>query len=133
VFVDDNYHYMDSCERVTHGEFETIDAAVAACRKIVDEYLASAHEKGVTAKDLYSSYIAFGDDSWIAGACDVPFSAWTYAKQRCAEMCLGPLPDLDQTTSMPAERLAGCIGDKFESFTGGDKSVRSYQAHFERI
>jgi hypothetical protein len=90
VFVDDNFHYMDSSERTTHGEFETLDAAVDACRKIVDACLASAHENGMTAKDLYSSYIAFGDDPWISGADDVPFSAWTYANQRCAEICQEP-------------------------------------------
>ena len=30
VFVDDNYHYMDKDKRYTHGEFETLEAAVEA-------------------------------------------------------------------------------------------------------
>ncbi|HEX4077749.1 MAG TPA: hypothetical protein VHX61_02590 [Rhizomicrobium sp.] len=35
VFVDDNYHYMDASERYTLGEFETLKAAVDACKLIV--------------------------------------------------------------------------------------------------
>ncbi len=33
------------------------------------------------------------------------------------------IPDLDQMTSVPAERLAGCIGDKFEAYKG-DPNIR---------
>ncbi len=87
VKIDDNFHYMDEKERVTHGEFETLSAAIEACKKIVDEYLASAYAPGITAEALYSNYVAFGDDPWVSGADGVPFSAWTYAKERCGEIC----------------------------------------------
>lgn len=37
------------------------------------------------------------------------------------------IPDLDIVTGIPAERLAGCIGDKFEGYTGGgDPNIRYY-------
>jgi hypothetical protein len=89
VRVDDNYHYMDESERYTHGEFETYDEALAACRGIVDRFLASAYEPGATADWLYAQYTSFGDDPFIIG--DVPegrrFSAWNYAKERCVEIC----------------------------------------------
>jgi hypothetical protein len=81
VIVDDNFHFMDEQERTAHGEFKTLDAAIEACKKIVDEYLALAYTPGMTAKDLYSNYVAFGDDPWIGGGDGVPFSAWNYAKQ----------------------------------------------------
>jgi hypothetical protein len=88
VIVDDNFHYQDETERVTYGEFETLGAAVEACKKIVDQYLASANKHGMSAEALYSNYVAFGEDPWISGADGVPFSAWGYAKLRCREICI---------------------------------------------
>jgi hypothetical protein len=41
VMIDDNYHYQDENERVTHGLFGTADEAVAACQQTVDECLES--------------------------------------------------------------------------------------------
>ncbi len=87
VMVDDNFHYMDERERVIHGEFETLSAAIEACKKIVDEYLASACTPGMTGQELYAKYVGFGEDPWIMGADGSPFSAWNYAKQRCGEIC----------------------------------------------
>jgi hypothetical protein len=87
VKIDDNFHFTDEEERTTHGEFETLSAAIQACRKIVDDCLASAYTPGMSAEDLYSNYKSFGDDPWISGGDGVPFSAWDYAKQRCVEIC----------------------------------------------
>ena len=39
VYVDDKFHYMDEDERYKLGEFEDCAAAIAACRRIVDEFL----------------------------------------------------------------------------------------------
>lgn len=88
VLVDDNFHYMDESERYTHGEFETLEAAIAACKAIVDDYLIAAHEPGMAPDELYSAYTMFGADPWISGGEQgVRFSAWDYAKQRCIEIC----------------------------------------------
>jgi hypothetical protein len=87
VVINENSHYMDKDESYTHGEFETLDAAIEACKKIVDEYLASEYSSGMSAKDLYSSYMMFGEDPWISGVEGRPFSAWKYAEQRCTEIC----------------------------------------------
>lgn len=45
--------------------------------------------------------------------------------------CAGPVdlrgskPDLDEVTNIPPERVAGCVGDKFESaFTGFGTTVK---------
>jgi len=37
VLVNDNFHYMDESERYELGSFETLDEAIAACKKVVDE------------------------------------------------------------------------------------------------
>ena len=57
VLVDDNFHYMDADERYTHGEFESLDAAIIACKEIVDDYLRSALEPGMPAGKLYLSFV----------------------------------------------------------------------------
>jgi len=86
VFVDDNYHAGDESERYKLGEFDDHSSAVAACRRIVDEFLARA-ATGVSAEELLRGYKTYGEDPWITpegpGA---RFSAWTYAEQRCREL-----------------------------------------------
>jgi hypothetical protein len=87
VFVGDNFHYMDETERSKLGEFDTCEAAQAACRKIVDEFLLANHKPGQSAAELYGTYRDFGDDPFIVGTPPCPFSAWSYAKRRAEEIC----------------------------------------------
>ncbi|SHG79307.1 hypothetical protein SAMN05443248_2674 [Bradyrhizobium erythrophlei] len=96
VLIDDNFHYQDESERVTHGVFATADEALAACRSIVDQSLTGAFEPGMSATDLYERYTLFGDDPFIVvlDPKDTPvaFSAWDYARERCAVIAHDPSP-----------------------------------------
>jgi hypothetical protein len=87
VIIDDNFHYQDESERVTHGEFKTAAEAIAACRAVVDEFLAGAFKPGMSATVLWDTYRDFGDDPFIvpadSKAAPVTFSAWQYARERC--------------------------------------------------
>lgn len=89
VFVADNFHYMDADETYMHGQFETWPEAVAAARRIVDRCLAEYHKPGMSADALFTQYTLFGDDPSITpvAAGEELFSAWDYAKQRCAVLC----------------------------------------------
>ncbi len=89
VVVADNFHYMDEGENYEHGQFETLEAAIAASKRIVDEFLVSAMQPGMTADALYRHYTSFGDEPYIIGSNEpgVPFSARTYAEARCQELC----------------------------------------------
>jgi hypothetical protein len=90
VLLDDNFHYMDEDERTEHGEFESLEAAVAACRRIVDEFLLSTYTPGMSAEALYDHYTGFGTDPFIVGGeARNDFSAWDYARRRCKEICGG--------------------------------------------
>jgi hypothetical protein len=91
VVIADNFHYMDESENVTHGHFDTLEEAIAACKLIVEESLWHHHKPGIRAEDLYGSYTSFGDDPYIVSSeiSGVAFSAWDYAKQRAQEIC-GP-------------------------------------------
>jgi hypothetical protein len=67
------------------GEFEDMEAAIAACQRFVDRSLDECGSG--SAGDLFSQYCSFGEDAWIISddpACK--FSAWDYAKQRCQEI-----------------------------------------------
>lgn len=91
VFIDDNFGFQRESERVTHGEFGTAEEAMAACRKIVDEWLADAFEPGMTSEALWEAYTLFGDDPFITPVDpkDAPaanFDAWSYARERCGAL-----------------------------------------------
>jgi hypothetical protein len=87
----DNAHYMDAKEHADHGIFATYEAAVAVCRAIVERSLAWQYKPGMSAAELYDYYTSFGDDPFIVAVGNAPlgepFSAWTYAKERCQAIC----------------------------------------------
>ncbi len=88
VYVDDNFHFMDETERYKLGEFETCQEAIAACMKMVDDFLEKGYKEGMSFKELYEGYTGFGEDPFIKTNDEKCFfSAWTYAKKRCAELC----------------------------------------------
>lgn len=64
VFVDDNFHYMDESERYQLGEFKDCASAIAACKRIVDEFLAGC-DLDCTPAELNHQYVSFGEDPWI--------------------------------------------------------------------
>jgi hypothetical protein len=65
VMVDDNFHYQDSDERWEQGTYESVDEALAACRRIVDQSLQDEYRAGISAEALYDRYMSFGDDPFI--------------------------------------------------------------------
>jgi hypothetical protein len=90
VMVDDNFHYMEEDERREFGTFDTAEAAIAACRKLVDESLAEEYRPGMTATQLYDRYTSFGDEPFVvapSGAAKVDFSARDYARSRVEALC----------------------------------------------
>jgi len=88
VLVDDNFHLLDSLRRESEqyelGEFESLEDAISACKKLVDDFLLSDYKPGMTAAELDESYKVGGPDPWIR---DSSFSAWDYAKERSEEIC----------------------------------------------
>jgi hypothetical protein len=88
VYVDDNFHFNDESQRYKLGEFETCEEAIAACKRIVDEFMEKAYKKGMSFAELYGGYTGFGEDPFIQSDDEkCGFSAWTYAKKRSRELC----------------------------------------------
>jgi len=89
VVVDDNFDHGNSTYEAV-AAFDTREEAIAECKSRVDAWLATAHEPGMQADQLWEQYICFGEDPWVLGGKHndpVPFRAWNYARQRCAELC----------------------------------------------
>jgi hypothetical protein len=90
VMVDDNFHYMDEDERYELGTFATAEEAIAACRKLVDEWLSSNHKPGMTADELFAQFASFGEEPFIIAvspAGKVDFSARDYVHERAPAIC----------------------------------------------
>jgi hypothetical protein len=90
VLIDDNFHYMDEGHRLEFGTFDTLAEAVAACRRIVDEWLLSHHKPGMKASELFDLYVGFGEDPFVVpavGSIATNFSAWDYAQERAHVLC----------------------------------------------
>ncbi len=89
VFVDDHFHYMDESERYVLGSYPMLVAAIDAAQHLIDDYLTAAYRPGMSAEALFQSYMSFGEDPFIIAANDEKsdFSAQTYARRRCGEMC----------------------------------------------
>jgi hypothetical protein len=95
VLVSGNYHYGDPDHRYEHGSFDTLEAALSACRTIVERVLAELHTPGMSAGELFQRYQLFGDDPFIVivggtapnGTAATPFSAWDYARQESERLC----------------------------------------------
>jgi hypothetical protein len=94
VLVDENSHHQDEDERYEDGTFATYDEAVAACQRIVGDFLARQYQPGMTAEELYRLYTTFGEDPFIRPDDPGPaapssiFSAREYARLRCDLLCI---------------------------------------------
>ena len=74
------------------GEYETLEEAVAASKRAIDEFLLREHKKGMTAEQVYAQYRGFGEVPCIfrddGQTMSIPgFNHWQYARARCDEIC----------------------------------------------
>ena len=94
VLVDENSHYQDEGERYEHGTFATYEEAVAACQRIVDEFVAGRYRPGMTSEELYGPLLDVREDPFIRADGTGPdarssiFSVWEYARLRCELLCI---------------------------------------------
>ena len=87
VLVDDNFHHMDEGEQYELGEFATCAEAVAACKRVIDDFLDSNRETPRSQDELWNLFTTFGDSPLIVTADrECRFSAWEYATLRCEEL-----------------------------------------------
>jgi hypothetical protein len=88
VIVDSNHAYMDETARYTLGEFQDRERAIEVCKKLVDEFLLASWRPGISADEMFSNYMMYGDDPFIVSEeLQKPFSARDYARCRSGAIC----------------------------------------------
>lgn len=87
VLIDENAHFDDEEGQYTLAEFDHAESALAACRRVIDEFLLAAYRPGMGADALFSQFRSFGEDAHIVSDDPhVKFSGWDYARERCREI-----------------------------------------------
>jgi hypothetical protein len=94
TFYVEAYSKADSAEKALRhvGDFDTLEAAVAASKRTIDSALLREHTAGMTGEELFAKFQSFGElpciflseDKTLSG---MGFNALAYAKQRAAELC----------------------------------------------
>jgi hypothetical protein len=87
VYLDSNFHQMDTSTRTMSGEYPDHDLAVAAAREVIDGILESEHRKSMTAEELLHVYVNRSEEPFIIPEGQPPFNAREYATLRCQELC----------------------------------------------
>jgi hypothetical protein len=76
------------------GEYKTLDDAVAAAKRMVDEFLVREFKPGILPSMLFASYQNFGEVPFIFSDEEdrtmnvSEFNHFQYALARCAEICV---------------------------------------------
>lgn len=111
VLVLDNWHFMDPDEEYELPAFDDADAALAACRRIIDTDLVHMHEPGLSAAALYEKYSLGGETPLLqtVGSPTVYFSARDYARLRCEEICAGARTGAQGAYADTAPRAADAV------------------------
>lgn len=78
VFIYDNFQYMKEDERYFFAEYDNLDDATEACKRLVDRSIEDLMND-CSLFELLERYQNFGDDPFIDGG---NFSAWDYAKNK---------------------------------------------------
>ena len=86
VFIEEMSKYQSEEGRYRHGEFDTYEEAVEACKRIVDEFLASCLVNKTAPEELFRTWSMFGEDPYIVPDQEPGFSAMDYVKKRCQEL-----------------------------------------------
>ncbi|HVS04518.1 MAG TPA: hypothetical protein VMT16_17275 [Thermoanaerobaculia bacterium] len=85
VWVNQPFHLSGEGEQYRIGGFATCAAACDACRRVIEEFLESHAGPLADAKALFAAWGDSGPEPWVkvCGGGECPFSAATYARQRC--------------------------------------------------
>jgi hypothetical protein len=87
VMVFDNFLPPDGAAAARSGTFPTYEAAVSHCKRIVDEFLDSNWEPGISAEHLMEKFAMFGEDPTASNGEGVSFSGWDYAEYMSPQVC----------------------------------------------
>ncbi len=88
VWASDPFHLTGAPEKYRVGRFASCADAVAACERLVDDFLASRYREGMTREEMLAEYYSEGTEPYIVSldpGCS--FSARRHAEARAASLC----------------------------------------------
>ena len=69
------------------GEFDNLDDAIEACKRVVDEFLQSPINAFIGSDRLETAFLSYGDVPAIKGAENLPsFNIYAYLAMRCRKV-----------------------------------------------
>ena len=86
-------HTGDDPDMRERSRHDSLEAAEAACRAAIDEFLRSQLRHGMSADELLRIWRGFGVNAFVRTperSRDWGFSGEDYATERCAELCASP-------------------------------------------
>ena len=70
--------------------FSDKEKAIAACKKIIDDFLAQHCKKGMSSEQLNNLYSVFSEHPWVFSSAESDiFDEYKYIAGRCKELCTG--------------------------------------------
>jgi hypothetical protein len=94
MFYVESYNKADSAEKALRhvGDYATLEEAIAASKKEIDESLMREFKAGMSASQLFGKFQAYGDMPCIFRTDDktlsnLGFNALVYAKEASAKLC----------------------------------------------
>jgi hypothetical protein len=94
MFYVESYNKADSAEKALRhvGDYATLEDAIAASKKEIDESLMREFKAGMSASQLFGNFQAYGDMPCIFRTDDktlsnLGFNALVYAKEASAKLC----------------------------------------------
>ncbi len=88
VYLDANFHQMDTSARTMTGEYSNHEEAVTAARELIDGILESEYRDSMSAEELLHAYVTRGEEPFILPEdSNSAFNARDYATVRCQYLC----------------------------------------------
>ncbi len=64
VYIDDVFNLYDTDCRRKHGEYQTYEEAVGACKKLIDDFIEDHAKNGED--ELHRCHYFWGKDPWVS-------------------------------------------------------------------
>ncbi len=88
VYLDANFHQMDTSARNMAGEYASYAEAQTAARELIDGILESEYRSGISAEVILHAYVTRGEEPFIIPDDEhQPFNGRDYAGTRCQALC----------------------------------------------
>lgn len=91
VVVEENFRYHNRPERYVKGAYQDCEAAIAVCKKMIDDFLLKIQGVRKKEEELWEYYMKWGEEPWVfeeKGEEVCMFSSRDYARERVKALAI---------------------------------------------